>query len=108
LIRSCIKPGCPEPATYRGRCQRHAKQRERTINRAGRQVYATKRWKVARRRVLFEQPLCAIEGCMEIATDVDHIVPLPEGEPYARDNLQGLCRKHHGVKTRSEQGRGGS
>jgi 5-methylcytosine-specific restriction protein A len=62
---------------------------------------------VLRKRVLFEQPLCAVEGCSQIATDVDHVVPLSQGgAEYERLNCQGLCAYHHAVKSGGES-RGG-
>lgn len=102
-IRLCLAAGCPRPASYRGYCAEHARVRERRTNRAGKAIYNSTRWKHTRRRVLFLQPLCAVEGCGEIATDVDHIVPLPDGAAYELSNLQGLCAAHHGQKTRREQ-----
>lgn len=100
--RLCAEPACPEPATYRGRCATHARTTDRAINRAGTSIYNTKRWRLLRRRVLFEQPICA--GCDNaLSVDVDHITPLPHGEPYARANVQGLCKTCHGRKTNHEQ-----
>lgn len=102
-IRICLRPGCPARATYRGYCPEHARAKEQGTRRVGKAIYNSPRWRHTRRRVLSEQPLCAIEGCGEIATDVDHIVPLPRGDAYALANLQGLCARHHGEKTRREQ-----
>jgi 5-methylcytosine-specific restriction endonuclease McrA len=56
-----------------------------------------------RRRVLFERPLCAVDGCDLIATDVDHILAIEDGgEPWTRTNCQPLCRWHHAQKTNRE------
>jgi 5-methylcytosine-specific restriction endonuclease McrA len=53
-----------------------------------------------RKRVLFEQRVCADEDCMRLATEVDHIVPMSQGGPeYERDNCQGLCAHHHALKS---------
>lgn len=96
----CGHPRCPDPPTYRGRCQRHARQRERATHR-NRSIYNSKRWKMLRRRRLFLDPLCS---CGEIATDVDHITPIEEGgEPFGLENTQSLCKSCHSVKTRREQ-----
>jgi hypothetical protein len=66
-------------------------------------IYASKRWKMLRRQVLFEQPLCAC-GCGHIAQDVDHILPIEHGgDPWDRTNLQALTHQCHARKTRSEQ-----
>jgi hypothetical protein len=47
---------------------------------------------MGRKRVLFEQHICAEGNCSKLATEVDHITPLSQGgDRYARENLQGLC-----------------
>lgn len=91
--------GCPYEAVYRGRCVAHARLRER-VTHGNKQVYNSKRWQVLRRSVLYNHPLCE---CGQIATDVDHIVPLPEGAPYSPANCQSLCAVCHGRKTKREQ-----
>lgn len=101
-IRLCSTAGCPEVATYRGRCAGCSRTRERVTHR-NRGVYNSKRWKHTRRRVLFEQPLCQHEGCTAIATDVDHIVAIEDGgDQWSLSNLQGLCASHHSKKTNQE------
>lgn len=99
--------GCGNPAVYRGRCQRHAREREReTHSPEHKRIYNSRKWKMTRRRILIEQPLCQWPGeeGHAIASDIDHIVPLDKGgNPWARSNLQPLCRKHHGMKTREER-----
>jgi 5-methylcytosine-specific restriction endonuclease McrA len=99
-VKLCTARRCPEVATYRGRCAEHARQVNRATHQ-NRSIYNSKRWQVLRRRVLFEQPLCA---CGEIAVDVDHITPLEQGgAPYERANCRGMCKRCHGEKTRKEQ-----
>jgi 5-methylcytosine-specific restriction protein A len=102
--RICSTSGCPQPATHRGRCATCASRNDRGIQRAGHAIYRTRRWQLLRRRVLFEQPICA--GCDNaLAVDVDHVTPLGQGgAPYARSNVQGLCKRCHGAKTRLELG----
>lgn len=98
--RLCAEPGCPEAATYRGRCANHARQVNATHR--NRSIYNSKRWQILRRRVLFGQPLCP---CGAIATDVDHIRPIEQGgAPFDRSNCQSLCHSCHSVKTRKERG----
>jgi 5-methylcytosine-specific restriction endonuclease McrA len=103
--RLCAEPRCPHPSTYRGRCPDHARtNNQRTHSHtAHRAIYNSKRWAMLRRRVLFEQPICA--GCDNaLAVDVDHIQSLDTGgAPYARTNVQGLCKQCHSMKTRQEQ-----
>lgn len=98
-IRLCSTTGCPEPATYRGRCPDHARTHNQATHR-NRHVYNSKRWKMTRRRVLFEQPLCP---CGNLATDVDHILSIEEGgDPWNQANLQALCASCHSRKTNQE------
>lgn len=99
--RLCADPGCPNPASYRGRCQEHQRQVNRDTHR-NRQVYNSKRWRMLRRQVLLEQPLCAC-GCGRISEDVDHVMPIEQGgAPWSRQNLQALTHSCHAAKTRRE------
>lgn len=100
--RLCAEPGCPQPAHYRGRCATHARTTNQDTHR-NRTIYNSKRWKLLRRRVLHEEPIC--RSCdNSLSVDVDHITPLEwGGEPYARANCQALCVSCHSAKTRREQ-----
>ena len=99
--RLCLTAGCPNPATYRGRCPQHNRTTEQSTRRAGRHIYNTKRWQQTRRAVLFDQPLCP---CGELATDVHHIVDLDDnGDPWAMSNLEALCHPCHSRITRRNQ-----
>ncbi len=101
-IRVCADPRCPQPATYRGRCPQHARTNDRTINRAGRHIYQTAKWRHTRNRYLRQHPLCA--HCGDIATDVHHVKDLAKGgAPYAPGNLQSLCHPCHSQHTRASQ-----
>ena len=103
-MRVCAQPGCPI-LTTESYCPQHRRSidkaiKERTAEQ--RKVYTTRRWKALRRRVLREQPWCAVCG-MRPATDVDHIIPLREGgPPFDRVNVQGLCKADHSAKTGRE------
>jgi 5-methylcytosine-specific restriction enzyme A len=101
--RLCAEPGCPNPAATRGRCPTHARTNDKAINRAGHHIYRTTRWQRLRRRVLFEQPICA--GCdNELAVDVHHRVDIADGgNPWARSNLEALCKSCHSKLTRHHQ-----
>jgi 5-methylcytosine-specific restriction endonuclease McrA len=67
--------------------------------------YQSGPWKIARDEQLREEPDCRV--CGEPATHVDHIVPIAEGgEPLNADNLQSLCKRHHGPKTLAESHEG--
>ncbi|MFZ9894257.1 MAG: HNH endonuclease [Burkholderiaceae bacterium] len=54
-----------------------------------------------------QQPLC-VEckkvGRVSMATEVDHILPLFKGGTDCLENLQGLCAKHHRIKTNEDMG----
>jgi 5-methylcytosine-specific restriction protein A len=98
--RLCLNAGCPNPATYRGRCAEHARTLNRTTHR-NRRIYNSKRWAITRRSVLHQHPLCP---CGAIATDVHHIVDLEAGgDPWAQHNLQALCHPCHSRTTRQGQ-----
>ena len=72
--------------------------------RIGREVYASKRWKVLRWEVLRSNGFrCG--GCgSNRHLEVDHVVPLAKAPERAYDveNLQVLCKTCHGRKTRYE------
>ena len=115
----CLEPGCANAAAPkgRGRCEEHYRGRERKRNQRRRadpdrgrrvQVYHSKRWLVLRKRVLYEQPICAVEGCNQLSTDCDHIIPLSQGgAEFERSNAQGLCERHHALKSGGEAHGGG-
>jgi 5-methylcytosine-specific restriction endonuclease McrA len=57
------------------------------------------KWRALRRRVLAEEPTCAVDGCLMPSSQVDHVVPLARGGPELdRANLQGLCLHHNASK----------
>lgn len=96
--RYCTTPGCPNHQP----CPDHAKTSVRR-NPTLAKVYASQRWKLLRRSVLYDHPVCQHTGCRTLSTDVDHIVSLEDGgAPYDRNNLQALCKSHHGAKTAHE------
>lgn len=106
-IRLCSEARCAEQVSYRGRCKTHARTRERNTNRAGHDIYRTRRWRLLRRQVLSEQPLCpGVLGdtCDVLAEHVHHLKDIRNGgDPWARTNLQALCASCHGRITRMEQ-----
>jgi len=74
--------------------------------------YGTKDWKITRKMVLDNEPLCRQcrkEGKLTPATEVDHIVSLEIcGPKGATDpaNLCPLCKPCHSTKTAKEMGWG--
>jgi Domain of unknown function (DUF222) len=53
------------------------------------------------RLVRAREPYCRMPGCRSQATDLDHTIPFPRGATVP-DNLGGLCRRHHNLKTHHE------
>ena len=103
-VRLCAESDCPNLAVRKGRCRKHFNEGIRANPPTGYSIYRSKRWAILARRVKYEQPICAMDGCDRLSTDVDHIVPLSEGgPPWLRSNLQGLCPHHHGRKTAYER-----
>jgi 5-methylcytosine-specific restriction protein A len=104
--RPCTAPGCPNLVTTRGqsRCPEHRQTYQQTPEaKARKRIYASRRWQGLRRSILRERPWCAVDGCIELASDVDHIVALRDGgDPWDTANLQPLCTRHHRHKTRRE------
>jgi 5-methylcytosine-specific restriction endonuclease McrA len=102
-IRICIEPRCPNPAVLgKSRRAAHAAvQRKQNRSRFDR-FYSSKPWRMARRKQLFDHPLCQYEHdgevCGEIADSVHHIVELEDGgAPRDPENLMSTCRSHHSV-----------
>lgn len=93
---------------YEGRCRVHAIDRDREIKDASpwRWVYLDRRWRVLKRQVRREQLVCVGyrgETCYEVWTSLDHKVALQDGgEPFDRENVQGMCERHHNMKTADE------
>ena len=102
-LTPCGSPGCPELTadTY---CPRHAKQGERRPSARDR-GYDT-RWQRVRRDFIRDNPVCQDpEGCLDRATDVDHLDGLGPRGPrgYDPDNLRALCHRHHSRRTARDQ-----
>jgi hypothetical protein len=98
-MRACRIGSCPQPATIRGRCARHARPVEDV-----RALYKTARWLRLRAAVLREQPWCPdchARGVTRATQDVHH--RLGHGGNvasfYAREHLMGLCHPHHSART---------
>ena len=74
-------------------------------------IYRSPRWQRLRQRVLREEPWCndpygwhREDRRLVLSREVDHKVPLRAGLElaYVRENLQGLCRHCHRVKTQED------
>jgi 5-methylcytosine-specific restriction endonuclease McrA len=101
MARACILygPKCSDggravPGT--SRCKAHTNSNWGRSKHPYSSVYKDQRWTDLRKRVLREEPTCAVEGCHERSTSVDHIVSLANGgDPFDRSNLRGMCYPHH-------------
>ncbi len=84
---------------------------ERKRESSSKRLYGS-RWQRARKIFLAEEsPLCVVckeLGIVELATEVDHIIPHRGNLElfWDRDNWQPLCKTHHSQKT-AREGRGG-
>ena len=70
---------------------------------AAQRGYGSK-WQIAREEFLRVHPTCAKCACR--ATVVDHIIPHRGDQAlfWNRSNWQGLCKRHHDMKTNSQDG----
>lgn len=104
--KPCSQPGCPN-LVKKGYCSNHKHLTPKSRYDKSR-ASAAKRgyghtWRKLRKMVLSRQPICQMHGCNEWSTDVDHIVPKAQGGDNRFKNLQGLCHRHHSIKTMREQ-----
>jgi 5-methylcytosine-specific restriction protein A len=110
--RLCREPGCGAfaiPGSKHGRCTGHTTavygRIERYRGTAKARGYDAD-WRRVRNAVLHDQPFCVAcnaAGVVQLAQEVDHVVPLAHGGArLERQNLQGLCREHHAEKTAAE------
>jgi 5-methylcytosine-specific restriction enzyme A len=69
--------------------------------------YRSPAWIFARTQQLQRESNCQAPGCGEPATSVDHVLSRAEGgADLIAENLQSLCKQHHGRKTQAESHRG--
>lgn len=110
LPTPCATPGCPA-LTRQRYCEAHRREQAQRYDAergtAAQRGYGS-RWRKLRAQVLREEPLCrmcAAEGKVTAAMDVDHRVPKVRGGTDERSNLQSMCHWHHSQKTAKEDGR---
>ena len=73
---------------------------------AAKALYASTRWRKARKSYLARHPICVTAKCGKPATEVDHVIP-HHGDPelfWDPRNWQGMCKRHHSAKTAEEDG----
>lgn len=114
--RPCAVYPCPNLARVGGYCPEHAaaRQRDRDRARASQQGTSSQRgygskWRIIRAQFLSKHPLCCDPdrrhvGRVEVATDVDHILPRARGGSNRWENLQALCHACHSAKTVRDDG----
>lgn len=110
-MRVCSEPGCPE-LTKESKCEAHRKANRKSSDAkrpsAAQRGYDAE-WRKTRAAFLTTHPICEDpSGCIEPATDVDHIDGLGPLGPKGHDhkNLRSLCHSHHSRRTARDQ-RGG-
>ena len=103
-IRICVAWRCPNQVVPgKSRCAAHAREQRKANRSRFDSFYASKAWRLARRRQLFAYPLCQYvmedgSECGRIADSVHHIVELEDGgAPRDPANLISCCRSHHSV-----------
>lgn len=107
-MRVCIEPGCPT-LVERGRCEscealsvRSRRKQSDARRPSARGRGYDRRWERTRAAYLREHPICEDEaGCIEPATEVDHLDDLgplgPRGHDW--DNLRARCKPCHSRRT---------
>lgn len=108
----CIVHGCPELTRTRY-CDQHLKEYRRTQREkypdtrpSAKQRGYDNQWRKTRKQFLRMHPICQDErGCIEPATDVDHIDGLGPKGPLGHDfsNLRALCHSCHSKRTARDQ-----
>ena len=103
----CKHPGCAKLVPYGSKyCDDHEVLHRSDRDSSGKRGYNSK-WQKERLRFLQSHPLCVRcekEGKYVKATVVDHIVP-HRGDQilfWDRNNWEALCKRHHDVKTMTE------
>lgn len=96
ILKPCGYPGCGV-ASPEARCEAHKwKGDHRTTKQKG---YCGATWSRLRAQTLRKHPVCVV--CRErVSVVADHIVPKKRGGKDEAANLQGLCLRCHGEKTR--------
>lgn len=101
-LRPCSVPGCALPAVAGGRCETHARPRQRQRPPDARESASARgydrHWRVIRAAFLRRHPECA--DCGAPATEVHHVQSLAEGGTNHWENLMPLCKPCHSRRTR--------
>lgn len=109
--RPCNHSGCPEVGNT-AYCPKHTKERQKEVNTSRGSASSrgyNYRWQKARALYLKQHPLCVEcdkDGILKAANVVDHKIPHKGdyGLMWDESNWQSLCKRHHDIKTATEDG----
>jgi 5-methylcytosine-specific restriction protein A len=119
----CLEPGCPHPATDRGRCATHNRERKRQWDArrpsASERGYTSAGHRQFRRQVLERDPYCTCPGCpsctavgtrcLRDSTQADHFphsrseLVLAHKDPNDPRAGRGMCGPCHSHSTTQHQ-----
>lgn len=95
-VQDCSTYGCYNPIWEKHPESRKCKEHYVPFKGSRRKETLPDDWGTIRRIQLRKHPYCAVDGCNEKATSVDHI---KRWAGDREDNLQSLCWDHHNQKT---------
>lgn len=123
IKKYCSHSGCKRLIGFNKRyCDKH-KPKDSHVSKTSEfanEIHSSNRWRKTSRLYRLQNPICEAclreasedgnqsqkkrAGMIQLATSVDHIVPLfAGGEPYDWDNLMSLCDYHHAIKSQAER-----
>lgn len=122
IKKYCAFGGCKRLVNLNERyCDKH-KPKDSHVSKTSdyaNEIHSSNRWRRTSRLYREAHPICEAclraskegdqsrekrAGMINLATSVDHIMPLfAGGEPYDWDNLQSLCDYHHALKSQAER-----
>lgn len=107
---SRCSPTCPNPVFRAGKCKEHQPQRIPWESKREREYLKSAEWNRQRKRVLYRDNTfnggCQLgfDGCTKKAEQVDHKMPTwyTGVEEVTDEELQGVCKKCHDIKSSFE------
>ena len=100
-----VCPRCRSLHASKQRCPADDRHKDHdAVNRPSGRLSA-RPWRRLRDTVIAEQDgVCFAPDCHELIDEVDHRIPrhMRPDLTYVRENLQGLCKAHHDIKTAEE------
>ncbi|GAA1024673.1 hypothetical protein Aple_103630 [Acrocarpospora pleiomorpha] len=98
----CLETGCRQPATTKGRCQKHYVPW--TVTSARNQTRPKNAASLIRRVRFRDRKRCYV--CGRPGRIVDHKTPVAEGGTWDMSNLACICNACHEIKSAQEAARG--